>query len=305
MIEPLALPGQVFSEEDRACFERARAGEAGLEADTARLFLAAVERARTLIERLHEQSNAGVGDAHVLIVRGAFWKQHPWTGARGERIAEAAAALGVPCTVVDTPSLGTLEHNAARVACAVAEHAEQRVVVVSLSKGSADVKAALSGPAAGCVAAWLDLSGTTEGTPVVEQVRSVWWRWTAVRVILAARRQPAEALTELHLDNKVLARPVVLPRGVPHVRVLAFPLRRHLSCPWAERAYARLEKHGPNDGGGVLLKPAAELAARGNSTVVLPVWGADHYLRPQWSFDSALAALLRLLCAARQGPAHQ
>jgi hypothetical protein len=180
------------------------------------------------------------------------------------------------------------------------------VVVVSLSKGSADVKAALAAPggqaAFAKVAAWIDLSGTTEGTPVVDWLQGVWWRWLAIRLTLAVRRQPLEAIRELGAASGPLARPAVLPVGMTHIRVLGFPLRRHLHHPWSRRAFARLELMGPNDGGGVLLQRAMELC-RGPGSVVLPVWGADHYLRPSgWDFDRSLGALLRV-CVAR--PASQ
>jgi hypothetical protein len=305
--EPTAipnLPGQTFTDEDLAVIRQSATTAVGdIDTHTTRLFALAVARATPFIERMHQAAVVPVDPLlhRVVVVRGAFWKEHDWTGARGERILKIAADLGLPADTVDTPSLGTLATNTRRITehLAALPADGRRVILVSLSKGSADVKAAYaasdSGRKLARVAAWIDLSGTTEGTHVTGQLQRTWWRWLAIRLIFALRRQPVRAVTELAADNPVLSGPPRLPPGTRHIRVLGFPLQRYLYHPWSQRAHQRLAHMGPNDGGGVLLQHAIEVTPP--PSVLLPVWAADHYMHPPWDFDHTLTCLLRTLCA--------
>ena len=107
-----------------------------------------------------------------------------------------------------------------------------------------------------------------------------------MRSILWWRGHAAPALLELADD--VAAPWPPMPPHLTVIRVVGFPLRRHLSHPWAPRGHARLAPLGPNDGGGLLLADA--VAGPG---LVYPVWGADHYLQPKtWDIAPLLSTIL-------------
>jgi hypothetical protein len=217
----------------------------------------------------------------VGIVPGAFYLEHRGTGAEGARVAAMVESLGCPCERVPVQSFGSLASNAAIIADWLHRHAGKRVVLVSLSKGSADVKRTLALPDATVmfrnVVCWVSLSGLPVGTPLVAWLRSQPLRKIGVRLWLwwhAYRYSTVEELRH-EADGPLNGWPLIPPR-------------RHLAHRWAPRAYERLARLGPNDGGGFLLGDVAKLPG-----VVLPVWGADHYLQPTWD----VAPLLRRVLA--------
>jgi hypothetical protein len=213
----------------------------------------------------------------VLVMPGAFHAEYPQTGGDGGRVLELAAELGWPAERVDVPSLAPMARNAAALVEALRRAQERPAVVVSLSKGGADVRAAIERADAAeelrDVRAWVSLSGMTMGTPLVAWLRARPLRCWGVRALLRLRRQRFAVLEELR-RGAALAAPFTLPPKMRAIHVLGFPRVRDLSDEWARRGHARLADLGPNDGGGVMLADALRLPGD-----VYPVWGADHYLR--------------------------
>ncbi len=223
----------------------------------------------------------------IGIVRGAFHREHRHTSADGATVLAIARELGCAAEVIPTASLGTLEESAGAILDWLAAQRDRRIVLVSLSKGGADVKHALSrrDAAFGEVAAWVSFSGIVQGTPLIEWLRRRPLRWWGVRLWLWWRGYRARALDELRHDA---ASPwPALPEHLRVVHVFGFPLRHHLAHPWAARGYARLSPLGPNDGGGILLADCAKLPG-----IVCPIWGADHYLAPRWDARPLLTGII-------------
>jgi hypothetical protein len=229
---------------------------------------------------------------------GAFAREYPHTGAHGQRVFELAAMLGWPAERVEVPSLAPMAQNAEALVRVLGRGGSRPTVVVSLSKGGADVRAALERPGAAeewrKVRAWVSLSGIVTGTPLVAWLRARPLRCCGVRVLLRLRRQRFAVVDELRRGpGAPLDRPLVPPPGLRVVHVNAFPLQQHLGDAWARRGHARLAPLGPNDGGGILLADVARLPGD-----LYPVWGADHYLRPSWNIRPLL---LRILQDAARG----
>jgi hypothetical protein len=236
----------------------------------------------------------------VIVVPGAFHEEYAHTGADGARMIRLAQSLGWPAQRIPLPSLAPMAENAGRILEHLDQHHGQPTILVSLSKGSADVRTALERPGAADalrdVCAWINLSGIATGTPLIDWFRARPLRCTGVRLLLRLRRQRFAVLDELRRGpGAPLDRPFAIP---PHIRafhVLGFPREQDLSDAWAQRGHARLAPLGPNDGGGNLLIDALRLPG-----MVHPVWAADHYLRPA-RID---ALLLRIFQAAAQ-PAQE
>jgi hypothetical protein len=229
----------------------------------------------------------------VVVMPGAFAREYPHTGADGSRVFELAQHLGWPAERVEIPSLSPMAGNAAALARVLARDRNRPTIVVSLSKGGADVRAALERPRSAeewrGVRAWVSLSGIVAGTPLVDWLRARPLRCCGVRALLRLRRQRFATVDELRRGpGSPLARPLVPPPGLRVIHVAAFPRQKHLGDAWARRGHARLAPLGPNDGGGILLADVARLPGD-----LYPVWGADHYLRPPWDIRPLLLRILR------------
>jgi hypothetical protein len=236
----------------------------------------------------------------VVIMPGAFHRQYAHTGADGRRVLELAAQAGWSAEVVPVPSLGSMAANAAILADCLAQRRGQPIILVSLCKGGADVRALLDQADAretfGDVRAWVNISGLVKGTPLVAWLRARPWRYWAVRLLLRCRGQRWAHIEELRRDvDAPLARQVVIPQGMRVLYVAGFPRIADLSNDWARRGHTRLAPLGPNDGGGILLADLLDLPGE-----IYPVLGADHYLNPSWDIRPLLRRIL--LYAARSTP---
>lgn len=234
-----------------------------------------------------------VDGVHLLLVPGAFHRHHSNTGADGRRIIAFAQSLGWSAEALEIGSLAPARENAdAFLRTLLARPRKRNVVLVSLSKGSADVAVALrderADEAFDRVRGWVSFSGLVHGTPLIDWLRRQRLRMLGVRLLLWIKGLRFDPLDELrHGSGTMLDAPVRWPGHVRAVQVVGFPLRRHLRHPWAPRGYERLSPLGPNDGGGILLGDVTRWPA-----LVYPVWGADHYLQPMWDASAVLRNIL-------------
>lgn len=275
----------------------ALAADRGVDVATAALFVRASLRIRSLREELERFVEArSPRKVQVLVVPGALHQHHDDTGADGKRLVAIAKREGMAATVARIPSLGMLDANAAVLARELAA-LDGPVVVVSLCKGSADMKKALSLPSAADVfsrvVGWLDLCGPLEGTQFVRLLRNRRLLHLGVTLQLAWRGLTMEPFKELTCEpGGIGSVPLSVPPHMRRIRMLGFPLARHLSHRWSLRGHKGMAHLGPNDGGGLLLAPAASW-----DPALVPVFGADHHLRPQWDLDPYFAMAMRLLAA--------
>ncbi len=274
---------------------RALAEARGTDYATAALYLRLreVSRHRSFIADIDSATDMPGGlPAHMLIVPGAFHHHHRGTGADGGRVMAVANELGRSSEVVPVGSLSSLAANAETLIAHLLASPRERIVLVSLSKGSADVAVAMAHPRAteafARVVAWVSLSGLTFGTPLIDWLQRQWWRMPAVHGLLWWKGLRFAPLAELRRDaNGPLGQPPVLPSHLAAVHVIGFPRMKHLRHPWAPRGHRRLLPLGPNDGGGILLGDVERLPGW-----VYPVWGADHYLDPPADFSPVLRRIL-------------
>jgi hypothetical protein len=220
----------------------------------------------------------------VLIAPGAFYREHPQYGSDGRAVREAALRAGLTVESLPVASLGTVRENAAIVRRALtaleASSSGERdgtepVVLVSLSKGGADVRVALEDLAAPprSLRAWINICGLVHGTPVADRVVAQWWRRLCVAAYLALRGGSLTIVRDLAAGSQaLLARPIAVPPGVLVINVIGFPLRRHLFGLTRAR-HRFMASWGPSDGLALLRDAIVEPG------LTLPVWGSDHYFR--------------------------
>jgi hypothetical protein len=230
----------------------------------------------------------------IGIVPGAFYRNHTNTGADGAAVVRILEGLGCRVECVPVESFGSLATNAKIIRRWLEQRRGQSIALMSLSKGTADVKVALGMPDAmelfRNVAIWVSISGLPQGTPLVAWLNRQPLRRLGVKLVLWWRRQSYSVIEELSdSPGSTLKSWPALPQSLKIIHIVGFPLRRHLTHPWAPRGYERVRALGPNDGGGFLLADSAGLPG-----IILPIWGADHYLQPAWD----VAALFRRVLSA-------
>jgi len=202
----------------------------------------------------------------VLRVPGLLYRSHPQSGGNLEAVNHW---LGEDVPLADVDEVGTVEGNAEVVAAAIRRAAKdgETVALLSASKGSADVLAALeTHPELGSrVAIWIDLVGILEGTPLTNP---------GSRALEASDSwlPPATAASMSEKVRRDAASRRSFPEAVRAIHVAAFPTAEHVSAD-ASDAFRLLRNRGPTDG-YVLLD--AYLRAPGR---VLVLRGTDHYLR--------------------------
>jgi hypothetical protein len=234
--------------------------------------------------------------ATVAVVPGAFYVEYPHTGADGRLVRAEAARFGCRTALLPLPSLGPPADNARRICDWLIRRGDETAILVSLSKGGADVKLALARPEAERafrnVPVWVNLSGIVHGTPLADWLLARPLRSLLVRLLLWYRGLSFAVIRELrHGQSDGLDGPLRLPGRLRAIHVVGFPLRRHLTSRLARRGFRRLSPLGPNDA-GALLADACRLPG-----VVYPVWGADHYLRPAGrDMRGLFARVLRYVC---------
>ena len=241
-------------------------------------------------EQVPSRKNS-VEDMVVAVVPAAFYKENPDSGADGKLILEEAARLGLRAKLIPLSSTGTLAENAKTLLDWLAGHHGEKIVLVSLCKGGADVKFALGLPKAQeqfrDVFAWINICGTLNSSPVAEWLLATKPRFFLAWLYCKCRGHNITFLRELAPSlHSPLSAPLKLPASIRLISIVGFPLRRHLTNRFMRLCYQRVSRHGPTDG-GVLLADACGLLG-----VIYPLWGADHYLRPESRARKIIAAVL-------------
>jgi hypothetical protein len=184
---------------------------------------------------------------------------------------------GLPTEIVPVRSFGLLPEQAGIIAECLNARREAEVIVVSLSKGTAEVKLALKHhpEAFRHVRAWVNISGLLYGSEWVRWLldRRV-SRWSA-RVWCWYWRYPFAALEQLRRgQNTLLDFDVSPPAHMRTIHIIGLPLTNRLSHKYTRRSFLRLTPLGPNDGMGIMAGDVVRYPG-----LIYPVWSADHFLR--------------------------
>lgn len=233
-------------------------------------------------------------DARVVIVPGALYVDRPDLGVDGRLVREVAAGHGLESSLIPVASFGSLQHNAGLIRAWLGQHSGERIILVSLSKGGADVKLALAAPdAAGLfrnVAAWVNVCGPLNGSLMANWVLAGRARTWLIRWKFKRQKRDFQFVTGLQRGQGTpLDFAVPLPPGMKMLSLVGFPLKRHMTTGFSRFCHHTLAAHGPNDGTTTLLDV---LDWPGE---IYPVWGADHYFRPASVARELIAAVLRHL----------
>lgn len=247
-----------------------------------------------------EAPNHSLLDAVFVVAPGAFYREHPETGADGKRLCDVAERMGCRSHVIPTESTGGVVLNGQAISDWLlrrqAANNSERIILCSLSKGGADVKMALANPSAARafrnVVAWLNIGGITGGSPMATWLLDRPLRAAICRALCWWRGQDFGVARELAWrSGSVLDFTPEVPPHITAIHVVGLPLRRHVQSRRSHRWHKRLSSYGPNDGAALLADSCSLPGA------VFPVWGADHYFDTNLRPEQFLEALLRHLAA--------
>ncbi len=230
------------------------------------------------------------------VAPGAFYREFPHTGADGRILRDAAEQFGCRATLIPSSSTGTLRENAQAILRWLEQNRSEPIILASVSKGGADVKAALALDGAHeifrPVVAWVDVCGILDGSPMVNWLLARRLRTAFYRLLFRWRGYNFDVIRDLrHGAGAPLDFPLRLPRDLYALHVIGFPLTGHMTNRLSRTFRQRIASGGPNDG-CVMLADVCRLPG-----VVYPVWGADHYMRPSWELRALARAIFAHLAA--------
>jgi len=201
--------------------------------------------------------------------------------------------MGVETIHIETDENGKVSSNARLVADAIkrAQDDKRKVLLVSASKGSAEVALALGEllepEQTTHVKGWISLCGVVQGTPFVDRWLEPDRRW-ATQVSLQTEGFDLGGVPSMAATvRRARFANLKLPEHVVVVSYVPLPLSGDVSSR-ASFLYSELRSHGPNDG----LTLLADQVIPGSLTLIEP--GVDHYFGHP---DKALRALAVLTTA--------
>ena len=212
----------------------------------------------------------------IIIVPGMFYKEHGDIGGDGSLVRSIARKFGFETELIETLSRGSVLDNKNIIINKMKENKHTNVWMVSLSKGSTEVRAVLEEMkgqnSIKNIQGWISIVGLTKGTPHADKkLRNSFTKtiWYLTLKVLGVDYLVTE---EMACKNKTLKKEVLVDSHIEIIHINGFPLSSHVE-PSLVKRYKTLAEEGPNDG-IMLLRDLLDVP--GN---VYPVWGVDHFLR--------------------------
>jgi hypothetical protein len=240
-------------------------------------------------------------DTKVVIVPGALYVERPDLGGDGQLVRSVARQFGYETDLIPLASFGAVTTNAWLICEWLRRHPAERMILVSLSKGSADLKQAVELPGAADlfrnVVAWVNVCGPLNGTRMANWILDSRLRSWFFRAKCRLQKRDFGLIKELrHANDGPGAKVVQLPATMKMLSLVGFPLQQHMTTRPSRFCHRRLSAWGPNDG-TISLADLNEWPG-----LIYPVWGADHYFKPEALARDLISALLRWLGLAEKAP---
>ncbi len=240
-------------------------------------------------------------DAKVVIVPGALYIERPDMGGDGRIVREVAAGLGLKTDLITLASFGSVKTNAGLIRDWLRQHRQERIILVSLSKGGADLKLAMSEPDAPelfqNVVAWINVCGPLSGSRMANWILESRIRTWFFQCKLRWQKRDFQFVKDLsHGIDARLGFAFRPPDSMRMVTLIGFPLHQHMTTRFSRFCHRTIGSHGPNDGTTLL----TDLHAVPGE--IYPVWGMDHYFRPESEARNLVAAVIHYLATNLSNP---
>ncbi|MBA2480915.1 MAG: hypothetical protein H0V44_09645 [Planctomycetes bacterium] len=233
-------------------------------------------------------AQARTGAPRIAIVPSMYYRERLELGGDGQLIASIARRFGAQVDIIPVGSLAGIEANADIIASFLRQWNEPGWIV-TLSKGSADLKRALIRQPllAEHLRGWVNVGGMPGGTPLADPRPGRPIAHALLQGWLLLRGADASMLGEMGREHAFSRDALALPDRFEVINLVPMPLSFHLRKP-VDKSARYLATFGPNDG-YVLLEDAV-VPGR-----VVPIWGADHYLRTPALCDTLYRAVRHML----------
>jgi hypothetical protein len=208
-----------------------------------------------------------------LIIPGMFYKERPELGSDGALFSQIAGSLGFEVKIVNTKSLGAISENMPIIEEAISALNDREAWLVSLSRGSLEVRAHLQQTAlSDRVSGWLNINGSCFGTLLADYQTNTWHKRLSSRILSLVSGIKYKGLSELKTTNPAWAKDFSVPNKMKLIHLVGFPFTSTVTLQVQNR-FKRLSQDGPNDG-VVLLKDYLRTPG-----LIYPIWGTDHMMR--------------------------
>ena len=215
-------------------------------------------------------------------------------GGDGRIVREVAAGLGLKTDLIPLVSFGSVKTNAGLIRNWLKQHQHERIILVSLSKGGADLKLAMSEPDTPelfrNVVAWINVCGPLSGSRMANWILESRIRTWFFQCKLRWQKRDFQFVSDLrHGENAPLGFAFQPPNSMRMVSLIGFPLHQHMTTQFSRFCHRTIGSYGPNDGTTLL----ADLHAVPGE--IYPVWGMDHYFRPERAAGKLVTVTLQYL----------
>jgi hypothetical protein len=189
---------------------------------------------------------AAAADYEVVFVPSYLYKRYPVTGADFAAPRAALRRVGLTHHFVETDEDGAIEANADLVVAAIRAraHTGRGLIIVSASKSGSEVALALTrlGPAeTRHVAAWVNIVGALQGTPLADDRLLPEVRDEIGKVNVAGVESLTTKRSRQRFDS------FRIPQHLLVVNYVGIPLTGSISS-LGRIGFVPLRNHGPNDG---------------------------------------------------------
>jgi hypothetical protein len=232
---------------------------------------------------------AGQSRYLFVLVPGWLYRTNPESGADLARPRRVLAAHGYAVQLAEIDENGTVEANGDALAAELERLAGdgRRLVLVSTSKAGPETQLALDrlerAGKAGHVAAWVNIGGLLNGTPLADHW-DAWPRSWLVALAFVFRGHGTASIGSMTTDaRRARFAELRLPPGILAVTYIGAPRASEVN-PDAQSDYAIIAPYGPNDGMTLL---ADALVPQGVTVVER---GLDHYFAAP-DLDRRIAAM--------------
>jgi len=193
---------------------------------------------------------AAAVDYEVLVIPIYLYKRLIGSGADLAAPRAALEKAGLTCHFVETQDDGAVETNADIVAAAIRAHAksDRRLIILSASKSGPEVALALTRLETAetrHVAAWINVAGVLQGTPLADKHLFRELEFLVGEVDVAGEESLTTQRSRRRFDS------FHIPKHVLVINYLGIPVTGTISF-WGRRGFNLLRQDGPNDGVSLL-----------------------------------------------------
>jgi hypothetical protein len=240
------------------------------------------------LERLADSKLDANNRIKVLIIPGMFYREYPEAGGDGSLAKEVCLRNGFAAEIIQVNSRGSVTANKQIIRRAIMRERHANVWLVSISKGTADLRACLQEiPAVDFPAnlrGWVNFSGIFHGSMLADQRINGRAKRLFLRTVCGLTGVDYQLPGELSTQHEYWRQPMHFLDKLELLHVIAFPLASHVQ-PLMSHRFSKLSRLAPTDG---MINLLDTLKYPGH---IYPIWGCDHFVRGQ-----NISKLLYRLC---------